>query len=607
MEFLNPTALYGFLGLPLLLLPYLLRRKPRRYVFSSLLIFSAMGHEPTVRPWGRLRLPLIFFLQLLLLALMIVALSEPVLTARPAKVAVVLDNSASMQAFDESKPRFVLAQEKLAEIVSELSSAAVLELYLTAPQLERFGKTGFSPLEALAAVRGLKPVDVAEAQLDYNESLGQLARQQEYDRIYFITDRPARGQNETIRVLTVGRPRDNLAISSLMVHHGSLADPRLTAGAEVANFSATEVRVKVTLRGGGMALGTRELDIAAGGNATAIFEGLPQHPFYEAEINRKDALLLDNRRFAVTPGAKKLRILGISPRPEALTSLRAINGVEVDIVTPVDYEKTDRSGYGLEIFHFAAPTELPRNPALFILPPDQSQLVNSRQAGSNQGISGWREGHPLTRYVNFALLRPSYTRTLIPQIPGESILRSAAGTLAFTTMKQGVRYLVLGFDPLPFLGHANLPMSIFTVNIVDWFFAFSPSAGRATGEPITVNAPQPGDRIITPLGETLSPRPDAAGFPRTLYQGVYQLVRQNQKSFIAVNLREVSESDLRRPASVELRGESGNGREQAILLPSWSYFLLAALLLLVVEWFINPRFARRGHRSHGPVSLPHRA
>ena len=606
MEFLNPTALYGFFALPLLLVPYLLRRKPRRYVFSSLLILAAMSAEPTVRPWGRLRLPLIFFLQLLLLALMVLALGEPVFTARPSKVAIVMDNSASMQALEEGKPRFVLAQEKAADTLSELGSTAVLDLYVTAPRLERFGGRSFSPLEAVRALRGLKPLDLAEAQLDYNDALGQLAREQEFDRIYFITDRPARGQSGAVRVLTIGQPRANFAITSLAVHPGSLADPRLNASAEVANFSAVDERIKITLRGDGASLATRELAVAAGAQASARFEGLPLHAYYEAEIDPRDAMALDNRRFAVAPAAKKLRILGISPRPQELTSLRAVAGVELDLVAPAAYEKTDRSGYGLEIFQFAAPAALPRNPALFILPPEQSELVDLREPATDPLVSGWREGHPLTRYVNFSLLRPRYARGLIPQVPGESIVRSAAGTLLFATMKHGVRYLVLGFDPFPFLGQTNLPMSILTVNIVDWFFALSGAREKATGEPIAVGPAQSGDRIITPAGETLSLRPGTAVFPATLYQGIYQLARQTGKSFIAVNLRDFNESDLRRPALIELRGESNNKSDKSVLLPSWSYFLIGALLLLLCEWFINPPMARFGRRSQTRSSAPSR-
>ncbi|HEX6172586.1 MAG TPA: BatA domain-containing protein, partial [Candidatus Binatia bacterium] len=98
MEFLNPAALYGFFALPLLLIPYLIRRKPRRVVFSSLLLFLGQATQATAKPWGRLRLPPVFFLQLLLLMLLILALAEPVFSVRVSNIAIVMDNSASMQA-----------------------------------------------------------------------------------------------------------------------------------------------------------------------------------------------------------------------------------------------------------------------------------------------------------------------------------------------------------------------------------------------------------------------------------------------------------------------------------------------------------------------------
>ena len=103
MEFLNPAALFGLLALPLLLIPYLIRRKPRRVVFSSLLLFMTGSERVSGRPWGRLHLPPIFFLQLLLLALLILALSEPVFSVRPTNIAIVLDNSASMQSLETGK------------------------------------------------------------------------------------------------------------------------------------------------------------------------------------------------------------------------------------------------------------------------------------------------------------------------------------------------------------------------------------------------------------------------------------------------------------------------------------------------------------------------
>jgi hypothetical protein len=139
-------------------------------------------------------------------------------------------------------------------------------------------------------------------------------------------------------------------------------------------------------------------------------------------------------------------------------------------------------------------------------------------------------------------------------------------------------------------------MSVFTVNMIDWFFAFSGERGKATGEAIALSAAHSGDRIITPIGETFSLSPGATAFPATHYQGVYQLMRQSEKSLVAVNLRDINESDLRQPAAIELSGASDGGSSQSTPLPFWPFFLLAALLLLLLEWFINPRMARSGRQ-----------
>ena len=123
MEFLHPTSLFGLLALPLLVVPYLIQRKPRRFIFSSLLLLVEAGERPSSRPWGKIHLPWIFYLQLLLLALLIFALSEPVFSIRPTQIAIVLDNSASMQTMESDRSRFALAQEKALSVITDVGPA----------------------------------------------------------------------------------------------------------------------------------------------------------------------------------------------------------------------------------------------------------------------------------------------------------------------------------------------------------------------------------------------------------------------------------------------------------------------------------------------------
>jgi hypothetical protein len=302
-------------------------------------------------------------------------------------------------------------------------------------------------------------------------------------------------------------------------------------------------------------------------------------------------LPLDNHRFAVAPASRHLQILAVTPRPQAMMSLKSIPGISVDVVSPAEYEKSERTGYGLEMFHFSAPAVPPQNPALFILPPESHSLAKPGAPVSNAAVSGWREPHTLTRYINFSLFRPTYARPLKPQSAGDVVIESPNGALAFATERQGVRYLTLGFDPLPFLGRENLPMSIFTLNLIDWFFESGGSSGQATGEPIRLGSMQSGDVLTTPAGIQVSLKPEFGYFSATFYQGIYQRGRGGKSELYARNLQDTNESDLRTPAPIELRGTAPNSSSASVLFSFWPYLLAASLLLLLIEWFITPRMA----------------
>jgi Ca-activated chloride channel family protein len=593
MEFLNPTALYGLLALPLLLIPYLIRRKPQRIVFSSLLLFAEPGMRAGGRPLGRLRIPLIFFLQLLLLTLLILALGEPVFSVRASNIAIVLDNSASMQTFEGQQTRIALAKEKARGLLAELGPGGKVDLYRTVPRFEKLRANPLGPAEAAGIIKAQEPYDLADTQTDSSSVLSQMAKEQKYDRVYFITDHPAAGQTDILRVITVGQPKGNFAINSFNVTRSSLVTSGLEATVDVANFSTKDERLKVVLRSGGTIISTRQLFVAAGSNASVTFEELPAHAYYEAEIDVRDALPLDNRRLGVPPPSQGLRILGISPRPQALTSLRSLAGVRLDLIAPAEYDKIDRSAYGLEIFHFSTPAVLPLNPALFVLPPENNLLADPEDPVSSTIVSSWREPHPLTRYVNFALFRPAYARPLRPRTSGEAVIESAAGILAFATESRGVRQLVLGFDVFPYLGRQNLPVSVFTLNVLDWFFHGSGGAGSATGEPLSFSAAQQGNVVITPRDEKIALNSGANRFSATHFQGIYQLNRGTHRELFAVNLGNRSESDLREPTPIDIRGANSSGSMSA-LFTLWPYLLLISLLLLFVEWFVSPGRVRTG-------------
>ncbi|MGH7844496.1 MAG: vWA domain-containing protein [Candidatus Binatia bacterium] len=588
MEFLNPAALYAFALLPLLAIPYLLRARPKRMVFSSLVLLRELVARPQGRGWKWLRVPPIFFLQLLLLALLFFTMGEPVLSVRPTNIAVILDNSASMQAREGPSTRFELAREEAARQVRALAAKARVDLYVTAPRLERLGDSGLDSLKAQAAIRTLQSYDLGDSVRDPGAMLSDLMESKSYDRVLFLTDHPVERQGEVFRGISVGSPKDNLALGAFQVAPAAFASQRFRATVEVKSFAAKEEKVKVSVNSSGKTLSSRAVTIPAGASVEVSFDDLPAQTAYEATLAVNDALAMDNSRFAVAVAGKDWEVLGVSPRPQAIQSLRSIPGINLKIISPEDYGKHRQDDHELEIFHYSMPETLPSRHALFILPPSDNALAQLGAPQQHPVISGWREPHPLTDYVNFSLFRPSYGRPLAARMVGEPVLESPPGVLALTIEQQGFRYLVLGFDPLPYLGKENLPMSVFTLNIFKWFYGGLGAAERFTGQPIEFPPVPEAGSVVTPDGAKIPLKNNAREFAATFFQGFYRVVRGRETDWLAVNFDSAAESDLLHPVPVRLPEEAKAAGGKPGFFRLWTLLLLGAIALLLLERFLNP-------------------
>ena len=222
------------------------------------------------------------------------------------------------------------------------------------------------------------------------------------------------------------------------------------------------------------------------------------------------------------------------------------------------------------------------------MPPDNNPVVTLGTPVTRPVASGWRESHPLNRYLNFALFRPTYARPLIPQIAGETIIESRQGPLAFTMERQGKKYLVFGFDPFPYLGRENLPMSIFTLNFLDWFISAGGAKGQATGELLVFGAAQQELSLTNAKGEKHLIKTDSSSFANTFYQGIYQLIRGGQRQLFAINYQAASESDLRERKPIDLRATEIAINSASAFFSFWPYLVMASLLLFIIEWFFVP-------------------
>src|SRR5438105_4241942 len=134
----NPLALIGLASLPALAVIYLLRNRFRRYPVSSLMLWVNQKRLTSGgRRFERLQTPLLFFLELLILALFVLAAAGPRFGRAAANrpLVVVLDDSFSMLAGGKDSTRLRAAAALLGELRQTTYSSVRFVLAGLAPQI----------------------------------------------------------------------------------------------------------------------------------------------------------------------------------------------------------------------------------------------------------------------------------------------------------------------------------------------------------------------------------------------------------------------------------------------------------------------------------------
>src|SRR5262245_58000589 len=172
MTFLLPLGLFALLTLPVILLLHLLRERRRRMAVPSLLHWQNLPRKPEGQRIRRLPLTWLLLLQLLVAALIGLALGRPQLAGAlggaPRQTAIIIDTSTSMAARDGASTRFAQARERARAALNALSGTDRAILIAAGPSARVVASGGAGELAGLLeALERLRPggtgVDLAGA------------------------------------------------------------------------------------------------------------------------------------------------------------------------------------------------------------------------------------------------------------------------------------------------------------------------------------------------------------------------------------------------------------------------------------------------------------
>lgn len=622
--------LWLLVAIPIIIL-FILKTRLRRENVSTLLFWDQIFDEKRQRSlWQRLRHFLSLLLQLAFLLLVVAALADPLWQWQQHQqrhVVLILDNSASMAAVDAAgQSRWEQARRMAMDRAAELREGDQMALITAggmvgvAVGMTDFGPTVEDAIDAMQLTDAPARIDEAIA------AARRLTLDAERREIVVVTDAcfdaaDQRAAEPDVRLIAVGKPLDNVAITTFQTRR-SLIDPiGYAVLVEVENLGAApvECRLRISLEDELVDVLPLQLEpdkpwrkmieqASAGGG------------ILQASLDVEDALPTDNVARAILPRRPRIPVTLVTDR-ESLYLQSVLEAIPLVDLTVTDRPVRAAAANGFTVLYQTVPDPLPEGPLLVIDPRADSQLWRLGPPLDLPIISGQHEESPLLSHVRLTNVALPGGRAIEMQGPATGLLSTPEGAALMTTaVRPEGRMVVLSAN----LDDGDLPLRIafpvMMTNAVNWFLgqtgelreaiptgAVATIATATTAERPATTAEHLAHRLMSPDGELSTVGMEASGATvgPLLRRGIYRLGPEQALitpsepgavakfaegdpavTEIAVNLTDREESDLRpRIDSVAATSAATGGGARSL----WFYLTLAALGLIVGEWFLYQR------------------
>jgi hypothetical protein len=576
MIFAAPWALLGLVALPAAAGIYVLHNRSRPKRVSSLMLWTDQSlPRQGGRTVQRLQLPLLLILELLALALLVLAAVNPhmQLGATRQRVVVILDDSYSMNAGDDS-PR----DRVMKEVRKRFRTGRInVQLVLAGREPRVLGE----PVSSYAHLKSLLDqwtcqsprADITSA-LALGRTVGGASA-----KLWVLTDKspPPTFEDQEVFWQAWGRPEPNRAIVGAM--RGSRRDEPYGV-LEVANFGpdSRETVLRVTDDSGEDILPAQRIALGAGASATLLID-LPHEAGAVVATIDDEVLAIDDRAELLAPAERSIRVR-VAMNDERLAedvvdALSATQRVQI-VEGSADLVVTDHEG----------PDPAPNVWTLRLVPSENPQAFT--------GPFLIDRAHPLCDGLSLdGVIWAADGETALA---GRSAI-SAGNTVLLTDASLSHRRRIIRVALSP--RHSTLTDSIawpvLLWNLLDYRAASlaGPSETNVRlGQPVVVSVPLSVQRVAIST-------PDGTVIERTVRDGMVVVptdrvgryrIEAGQRSYaVAVNALEPSESDLR----ANVTGQWGQwatraDRERHYSSVAWTP-LLGAMVIMVIHQFLLGR------------------
>jgi hypothetical protein len=610
MSFLAPIAFAFAASIPVVIVFYLLKRKRVVKLVSSTLLWQKfLADTQASAPFQKLRKNWLLYLQILLLALAVLALTRPFFatTAKPAQLRVViLDGSASMEAVDESPSRFERARTEALKWVDSLEPTDQMVVLLAGANTEVKQSATSEKAALRRALQACAPSDSPTRLVPALKMAESLVRDRRSAEIHLFSDGAVPElsdfENKALPLIyhKVGQRADNLGITALDARANPEDVTQRAIYASVANFSSNAMSADLELyfqaNGGDSRdfIETRPLSVPSQQTAPQVFKATQaKDGVFTVRLTGKDDLAADNEASIVSLLPKPVNVLLVTGGNRLLEkALRAVANVQLAVANDL----TDAgASFDFIVLDGVVPTVWPKGNVLAFRTVN-TNWVESVTAVEAPVIVDWKSTHPLLRYAGFDNVQIVQSLTARAPTWAVSILEAPQAPLILAGDLGRQRLVWVGFDPLESNWPLRVSFPIFIANAVDWLNPANAKNSQLlikAGDPfpLALSEPLKTAEVKLPDGSTKQIAVDATAneivFGDTAKQGIYHLRAGTNAVTFCANLLDSAESNIR-PRDELKFGEYTRVTATTVQrtnMELWRTLAAIGLAVLLFEWW----------------------
>jgi hypothetical protein len=395
MTFLYPIGLLGLIGIPILILVYIIKNRYTEQTIASVYLWRLSERFLKRRnPLSKITGIISLILQLLLITVLSFAIAHPVFVLPGAahEYCFILDGSASMNMEHDGTTRFDLAKKEIVEIVDDAKEGSTFTVIIVGDTTEILIEKSDSVKKVKDRLNGAVCSDSA---IEYTDAIG--TAQGYFDETpsaltYLITDTDYL-DTDNIQVINVARSENNISVEDVLYVKSGQSTVVVTGN--VISYGADRlVDVDLYSNLSNEPIGQTKVQAFDGVPANfTLTVDLPEFYSLTVKIPTEDAYGADNTAIVYDiESENSYSAILVSDAPFLIQSaIDAVSNAQIEVISTADYKKEEErlakldkvvSGYSLYIFDAFSPASLPKDGSVWFIGTDANVV------GSGFSIQG---------------------------------------------------------------------------------------------------------------------------------------------------------------------------------------------------------------------------